>query len=63
MTSATPADLTLVQMTDITAYELHLLRLRLDTMVSGRRLGGLTGAERAEHEMLCDLERELLAKP
>jgi len=50
-------------MTEITAQELHLLRVRLDTLVSGGRHGGLTVAEREEHELLCDRERELLAKP
>jgi hypothetical protein len=47
-------------MTEATALELELLRLRLDALVSSRRHGGLTAAERAEHRMLCDRERKLL---
>jgi hypothetical protein len=63
VTSATPAERTLVGVTEITARALRRLRRRLDTLVSGRRRGGLMVAERAEPEMLCDLERELLARP
>jgi anti-anti-sigma factor len=63
VTAATPADRTLIGVTEITARGLRRLRRRLDTLVSGRRHGGLRVAERAEPEMLCDLERELLARP
>jgi len=46
-------------LTDIDLVELRLVRLRQAALMSGRR-HGLTAAERAEHQMLCDRERELL---